>query len=93
MAFAGHSEAATKAKILHRDISMGNILITSDGNGILIDWELSKDLSAKTEVRVNERTVCVKAFFLFVISWMTGHMAIHVGQTTQWDSKSPSSWR
>jgi thiamine kinase-like enzyme len=38
-----------KAKILHRDISVGNILITSQGNGILIDWELSKDLNQTTE--------------------------------------------
>jgi hypothetical protein len=57
--FSGHSEAAQKAKILHRDISVGNILITSEGNGILIDWELSKDLSTMTEARVNERTVCL----------------------------------
>jgi RIO-like serine/threonine protein kinase len=66
-ALAGHSEATTKAKILHRDISVGNILITPDGNGILIDWELSKDLTAKTEARLNERTVCLE-FFLYSLS-------------------------
>ena len=29
-------------KILHREISVGNILITNDGHGLLIDWVLSK---------------------------------------------------
>jgi thiamine kinase-like enzyme len=33
-------EALEKAQILHRDISVGNILITTDGRGLLIDWDL-----------------------------------------------------
>ena len=37
-----HKEAFENAKILHRDISVGNILITNDGHGLLIDWDLSK---------------------------------------------------
>lgn len=52
------STAHFEAKILHRDISVGNILFTRDGNGILIYWELCKYLSETTETRVNERTVC-----------------------------------
>ena len=29
-------------KILHCNISVGNILITNDGHRLLIDWDLSK---------------------------------------------------
>ncbi|KAH9989991.1 hypothetical protein BJV77DRAFT_925993, partial [Russula vinacea] len=31
--------------ILHRDFSPGNIIIGSDGTGLLIDWDLSKPTS------------------------------------------------
>ncbi|KAJ3510496.1 hypothetical protein NLJ89_g4634 [Agrocybe chaxingu] len=42
-AMVAHFEAATKARILHRDISAGNIIMV-EGGGILIDWEFSKHL-------------------------------------------------
>ncbi|KIJ09028.1 hypothetical protein PAXINDRAFT_53332, partial [Paxillus involutus ATCC 200175] len=29
-------------KVLHRDISPGHIILTDDGEGLLIDWELAK---------------------------------------------------
>ncbi|KAI5115007.1 hypothetical protein M0805_008182, partial [Coniferiporia weirii] len=32
---------AYEAGILHRDISIGNIMITHDGRGMLIDWDLA----------------------------------------------------
>jgi serine/threonine protein kinase len=38
-----HTEAFEKAKILHRDISVGNVII-SDRGGLLIDWDLAKDV-------------------------------------------------
>ena len=44
----GHNDAVNKAKVLHRDISAGNILMTETG-GILIDWDLSKRLEAEVE--------------------------------------------
>ncbi|CDO78144.1 hypothetical protein BN946_scf184680.g1 [Trametes cinnabarina] len=67
-----HAEAVTKANIMHRDISGGNILILpkavvgSDGGsidmrwtGLLVDWELSKPLKGEAGLprpRQPERT-------------------------------------
>lgn len=68
-----HDEAMTKAKIVHRDVSGGNILIfpkaahLPNGNmavkwkGLLADWELSKpvcDDPSRSRARQPERTVC-----------------------------------
>ncbi|KAJ8519091.1 hypothetical protein ONZ45_g3920 [Pleurotus djamor] len=44
-AFQAHRDAFTICHILHRDISAGNILILSNGSGILIDWDLSKGIA------------------------------------------------
>jgi serine/threonine protein kinase len=51
-----HKEAY-RADVIHRDISPGNILITEDGHGLLIDWDLCKRVS-KLEAGAlqNERT-------------------------------------
>ncbi|KAF8219188.1 hypothetical protein L208DRAFT_1089104, partial [Tricholoma matsutake] len=38
-----------RAGFLHRDFSPGNIIITVDGKGLLIDWDLSKLLAGKSE--------------------------------------------
>ncbi|KIK67587.1 hypothetical protein GYMLUDRAFT_190229 [Collybiopsis luxurians FD-317 M1] len=54
-AIIAHGDAFTLASQLHRDISVGNIIITDDGRGMLIDWELSKHLEQK-EPRSYERT-------------------------------------
>lgn len=35
-------QQAYDAKVLHQDISGGNILITNEGRGLLIDWDLSR---------------------------------------------------
>ncbi|KAI0318709.1 hypothetical protein OF83DRAFT_920034 [Amylostereum chailletii] len=40
-----HKEAYEKAGTLHRDLSVQNILITSEGEGLLIDWDLVRDMS------------------------------------------------
>jgi hypothetical protein len=40
---SAHAEAFENAKILHRDISVGNVII-SDRGGLLIDWDLAKDV-------------------------------------------------
>ncbi|KAH9017104.1 hypothetical protein EDB83DRAFT_2271270, partial [Lactarius deliciosus] len=41
-AINAHTGAYERVGILHRDVSAGNILITDNGSGILIDWDLSK---------------------------------------------------
>lgn len=41
--------------ILHRDISVGNIII-HQGHGVLIDWELAK-VKGEDDVRAAYRTV------------------------------------
>ncbi|KAH9059619.1 hypothetical protein EDB87DRAFT_1563048, partial [Lactarius vividus] len=41
-AITAHTGAYKRVGILHRDVSAGNILITKERSGILIDWDLSK---------------------------------------------------
>ncbi|KAG7088727.1 hypothetical protein E1B28_012695 [Marasmius oreades] len=43
-AIIAHKDAYEKAKILHRDVSYGNIIMLWDGKGVLIDWDLAKSL-------------------------------------------------
>ncbi|KAF8871381.1 hypothetical protein CPB84DRAFT_1800893 [Gymnopilus junonius] len=45
-ALIAHQDAYEKCKILHRDISGKNILLTQDGGGILNDWDLAKTVEA-----------------------------------------------
>ncbi|KAI0359376.1 hypothetical protein OH77DRAFT_1517852 [Trametes cingulata] len=60
----GHWDATTKAQILHRDVSGGNVLIlpkvsydrqteqtSVKWRGLLADWEMSKPISDKEQVR------------------------------------------
>jgi len=53
-----HTAAYNRARILHRDVSAGNILITDKGGGILIDWDLSKKVkeSLEPKPRLHSRT-------------------------------------
>ena len=73
---------AHDAEILHRDISVGNIMISEGGRGFLIDWDMCVRVGpgAKSSGRV-ERTVgsclCSK-IDLLSISFFAGNMAIHV---------------
>jgi serine/threonine protein kinase len=60
IASIAHTAAYDKARILHRDVSVGNVLITDEGGGILIDWDLSKKVNegADPKPRQHSRTVC-----------------------------------
>ncbi|TFY83845.1 hypothetical protein EWM64_g159 [Hericium alpestre] len=55
-AMEGHWQAFSKADVLHRDVSGGNILIDVHGKGIIIDWDLCKKTTAPAEARRNWRT-------------------------------------
>jgi RIO-like serine/threonine protein kinase len=56
--FPAHKQAYEWAKILHRDISAGNIILTDDGKGLLIDWDLCNRVENLAKVgRLSERTV------------------------------------
>ena len=59
MICVAHTAAYNKTRILHRDISAGNILINDKGGGILIDWDLSKKVKDDTDQkpRQHSRTV------------------------------------
>jgi hypothetical protein len=80
--FLAH-KGAYEAGFLHRDFSMGNIIIDSNGNGWLIDWDLSKPLSASCETPRNAtRTVRFNISPSISINstyhHSLGYMAIHV---------------
>ncbi|KAI0066746.1 hypothetical protein BV25DRAFT_1820814 [Artomyces pyxidatus] len=56
-ALEAHWIAFSKAKVLHRDISTGNVLLTEDGSeGLLIDWDLCKIIEDEQAPRQEWRT-------------------------------------
>lgn len=63
-----HTEACDTAGIIHRDISINNILIDRTGNGMLIDWDLCKwtkgslvrDESRKSRTVRRLHSICVR---------------------------------
>ncbi|KAG9227028.1 hypothetical protein CCMSSC00406_0009990 [Pleurotus cornucopiae] len=55
-AFQGHKQAYEKCKLLHRDVSGGNILLVKDG-GILNDWDMAVNVEeVERGPRAHERT-------------------------------------
>jgi hypothetical protein len=54
-----HDDAFFEAGILHRDISVGNVIILNSGTGLLIDWDLCKIMNPESENEEHaiERTV------------------------------------
>ena len=47
------------AKVLHRDVSGGNVLIDKDGEGMLIDWDMCVWLDNKEETeKIGQKVVC-----------------------------------
>ena len=64
-----HTEAIENAKILHRDISVGNVII-SDRGGLLIDWDLAKDIDDLEKLsRQPFRTVSLIFDESWTLSW------------------------
>ncbi|KAK7442200.1 hypothetical protein VKT23_016172 [Stygiomarasmius scandens] len=60
-ALIGHHDASTKCSLLHRDVSIGNILIYHDKDtgkrcGLLGDWEMSEDMNDLAAARQTKRT-------------------------------------
>lgn len=51
-----HWDATTNAKILHRDVSSGNIVIVEEKKGTLIDWELCRCIGPGT-ARCHDKTI------------------------------------
>ncbi|KAH9051847.1 hypothetical protein EDB87DRAFT_1836142 [Lactarius vividus] len=47
-----HTKVYERVGTLHRDVSAGNILITEDGSGILIDWDLSKVVKDQLDAKI-----------------------------------------
>jgi len=64
-----HTDAYNKTRILHRDVSAGNILITEKGTGILIDWDLSKKVKEDGDVkpRRHSRTVITRRYISYAL--------------------------
>ncbi|KAG6835598.1 hypothetical protein H0H93_016636, partial [Arthromyces matolae] len=76
------ADAAILAKILHRDISVGNIMFKRDveGNlqGYLIDWDLSLDLTlSETAVAQPERTGTWQFIAIRLLVKGTGNPPMH----------------
>ena len=78
-----HHDAYTNAKVLHRDISMGNILINIDKEeAFLNDWDLCKYRGEMDSV-ASQNTRSVRIFRVSVPgmindSAFSGDVAVHV---------------
>ncbi|KAH9486262.1 hypothetical protein JR316_0000326 [Psilocybe cubensis] len=55
-AIQAHHEVFELARILHRDISVGSIVIEKNGGGILVDWDLSESTLGRNESTIAEHT-------------------------------------
>ncbi|KAF8326247.1 hypothetical protein F5887DRAFT_1084756 [Amanita rubescens] len=50
-ALIAHEDAYFNANILHQDISVKNIVAVGDGRGLLIDWDMCKDLGNMSQTQ------------------------------------------
>ena len=78
-----HQHAYFDAGILHSDISIGNTLITDEGKGLLIDWDLCLNLNNdRASARWPDRTVSVYIFAIDTFLTMSlGNVAVYVSRT------------
>jgi serine/threonine protein kinase len=79
-----HQHAYFDARILHRDISVGNILITDEGKGLLIDWDLCLNLNNdRASARRPDRTVSTYISAIDpILSMSLGNVAVYVSRTS-----------
>jgi len=59
-----HTDAYNKTQILHRDVSIGNILITEKGTEILINWDLLKKVKDDANAKPRRHLRMVGVSFL-----------------------------
>jgi len=79
-----HSVVYEKARILHRDVSAGNILITEEGSGILIDWDLSKKVMPEVDAKPKKYSRTVR------VLWQSHVVSAHVRVQGTWQFMSPA---
>jgi len=73
-----HWLAYSIAKILHSDVSVQNIMIDEEGNGMLTDWDFSEPVGPG-ERRRGWRTVStLNSYHLIIPTCLTGNLAVHL---------------
>lgn len=73
-----HWLAYTLAKILHGDISVQNIMIDEDDNGMLIDWDLSKPAGSVEWHRGWQIVCALDSYHLIMLTCSAGNLAVHL---------------
>lgn len=70
-------------KIIHRDVSGNNIMITNDGRGIMLDFDLSRPATSDKYLgpRQRERTVSPLLAIIFIANAQIGYLVFHVGSS------------
>ena len=79
-----HQHAYFDAGILHRNISVGNILITDEGKGLLINWDLCLNLNNdRASARRPDRTVSAYIFAISMFLTVSlGNVAVYVSRAS-----------
>lgn len=65
----GHRGALQLCNILHRDISGGNILLLPNGDGLLNDWDLARDIDEMEMEGQQQHERTVGAVFTFLSTY------------------------
>jgi len=84
-----HWLAYTLAKILHGDISVQNIMIDEDGNGMLIDWDFSKPVDSVERHRGWQIVSTLGSYHLIMLTCLAGDLAVHLCQSSDFSRRWP----